>query len=410
MSQPIRVLYILNAPNGGATQGILEYLQQVSRADILPYVLVPNQPTEARARLLDQVAIGWRVVPMAWWNQKVQLPPGRRLLVWGRSMLQTLFRGQTLFQIITCMRQWQIDLVHTGTVLNLEGALAARWLGKPHLWHIKETVGQQGRVKFWLPDRWLFPFIFWLSRYVLVMTEFIAEPFRPYDKQGKIRVLYDGVDLARFAPEATGQAIRQNLAVPDNGLLVAMCASLTATWKQHDLFIAMAAKLAPQLPEARFAFFGHVPAEPQSGFYRQGWDYYQRLRQQVSQAELGDQFVWGGFQPDIPAMMAALDILVHPCADEPFGRIAIEAMAAGKPVVGPTRGGISESVQADATGILVTPGDVDALAAATQTLAHDCQQRRRLSLAGRQRVIEKFAIADHVSRLNRIYREVVARQ
>ena len=68
---------------------------------------------------------------------------------------------------------------------------------------------------------------------------------------------------------------------------------------------------------------------------------------------------------------------MHPCDIEPFGRIAIEAMAAGTPVVGPNVGGISETVVDGETGILVAPGALDAFANATEQLIRDPSLRAK---------------------------------
>ena len=406
MSRPHRVLYVLNAPNGGATQGILEFLKGNRDTDVIPHVVVPTQPTPARARLLDELTAEWRVVPMSWWNRKVQLPYLRRLLVWGRESLHTMAHTRPVFTLMSLIHEWQIDIVHTGTVLNIEGAIAAKLTGRPHIWHIKETVGRTGRVRFLLGDQILFPLILGLSHRVLVMTEFIARPFRAFDNHNKVIVLFDGVDADQFAGPIDCQAIRRKLNLEQDELVVGMCASLSSTWKQHDLFIDMAASLAPNLPHVKFVAFGHEPSKARSKAYRYSWDYYQGLQARVQQHDLNGSFVWGGFHSDIPELMKGLDVLVHTCAIEPFGRIAIEAMAAGRPVVGPSEGGISESVVHETTGLLVEPGSKFAFAEATKSLIDNVSLRHTLGQAGPSHVKANFSIEGHHNHLLCLYDEV----
>jgi glycosyltransferase involved in cell wall biosynthesis len=104
--------------------------------------------------------------------------------------------------------------------------------------------------------------------------------------------------------------------------------------------------------------------------------------------------------------MRSLDILVHPCDVEPFGRIAIEAMAAGTPVVGPKAGGISETVVDAETGLLVNP-DPSSFAEATQRLIRDRGLRQRMGRAGQAHVGRTYTVDRQVERLTNVYSEII---
>ena len=105
--------------------------------------------------------------------------------------------------------------------------------------------------------------------------------------------------------------------------------------------------------------------------------------------------------------MNALDVLVHPCNVEGFGRVAIEAMAAQRPVVGPNQGGVAESVIDGETGFLVPAGDVDAFAQATACLLQDKALRQRLGDQAKQYTVAHFSLQRHVDQTLSIYRSVV---
>ena len=114
-----------------------------------------------------------------------------------------------------------------------------------------------------------------------------------------------------------------------------------------------------------------------------------------------------GIRDDIPAIMAALDVLVHcPTAPEPFGRAVAEAMAAGRSVVAAREGGVPELVEHERTGLLVPTGDVAAFAAATGRLLEDQPLRQRLGSAARQRAESMFAVEPHAERVLQAYRQV----
>ncbi|WP_448608986.1 glycosyltransferase family 4 protein [Geodermatophilus sp. URMC 60] len=92
--------------------------------------------------------------------------------------------------------------------------------------------------------------------------------------------------------------------------------------------------------------------------------------------------------PAVPAVLASLDVLVLPSAYEEMGSVLTEAMASGLPVVASDVGGIPEVVRHGETGLLVPPGDVDALAAALDRLAADPGLRARLSVGARARAMD----------------------
>ena len=308
--------------------------------------------------------------------------------------------------LIRLIRMWNIDLVYTNTAVTLDGALVARFCRVPHIWHIKECIGQHGRVKFVLPDPLLTRLLVALSDRVLVMSRFIGEVFERHGMTDSLVVVNDGVNLQSFAGDLNGKELRQSLGASDNELLVGMVASLSSIWKKHAIFIEMASHLAAQSPHVRFAVFGAEPEQHANSAYNRPWEYYQSLKQQVHRLGLGRRFIWAGFWRDIPQMMDAMDVLVHPCDIEPFGRVAIEAMAAQRPVVGPDRGGIAESVIDGQTGFLVPSGDVAAFADATARLVTDADLRCRMGAAGRAHVAAHFSLEQHVQQITDIYEQV----
>jgi len=112
----------------------------------------------------------------------------------------------------------------------------------------------------------------------------------------------------------------------------------------------------------------------------------------------------------MPAAYAAMDIAVHCSVEpEPFGRVVIEAMAAGRPVVAYAMGGPKEIVVDGETGLLVPPGDYEALGRATLALLRDPDRRRELGEAARARVVAHYDAHDVARRVEGVFLQV-ARQ
>lgn len=409
INRPLRILYVLNASGGGATQGILQLLRVLPRDEYEAFLVVPDHPTAAQRQVFAGLSRAFFEIPMTWWNLKTDLPWYWRMLVWGRGWLRTLGHLLPVLRLCQIIRTQKIDIVYTNTVMILDGALAARLCGVPHIWHIKEWIGARARVKFLLPDVLLVWLIAHLSARVLAMTDFIGEIFVRYGAIDKLQVLYDGVNLADFDDTHRGAALREKLGIAPDQFLVGMSASLSATWKRHDVFIHMAALLAKRFPQMVFVAFGAQPQRYRNPAYNRPWQYWQSLQQMVKMFGLETSFCWAGFCDDIPAMMNALDVLVHPCDSEPFGRVAIEAMAAARPVVGPRRGGIAESVRDQVTGLLVEPDNPSAFAEAVALLQADADRRALFAAQGRQRVADVFSIEKHQAEICRIYQNLKPR-
>jgi glycosyltransferase involved in cell wall biosynthesis len=110
-------------------------------------------------------------------------------------------------------------------------------------------------------------------------------------------------------------------------------------------------------------------------------------------AELGDAGELLGERDDVAEQLARADVFVLSSRSEGLPMAILEAMAAGLPVVATAVGGIPELVADGETGLLVPPGDADALAEALRRLVADPELRRRLGDAARTRVEERFSLA-----------------
>jgi glycosyltransferase involved in cell wall biosynthesis len=115
-----------------------------------------------------------------------------------------------------------------------------------------------------------------------------------------------------------------------------------------------------------------------------------------------------GFLPDVAQVLALLDVVVIPSIWEPFGLVALEAMAAGRPVVASNVGGLPEIISNGETGLLVAAADPAALAAAIERLWGDADLCARLAVCGRQRVAAGFSLQMMATKVDELYRRLLA--
>lgn len=404
ISKPIRILFVLHSSNllGGAFTGLFQLLEHLPQDKFHAYVVVPKKLTPEQKSILLKVVDDVAIVKMGGGWTKSKRPFIRRMLSETILGIRTLFHLIPQLQLCQLIKRWNIDLVYTNGVMVMDGALSARLTQRPHIWHIKERIGKNENTQFYLPDRLLVLMIDALSSQIIAMTHFITEPFERYGKMDKVKVVYDGIDVKPYQKENTGMVLRRHLGFKDDELVVGMVASLGAQWKQHDLFIEMASILNKQIPNVKFVHFGAIPHLASNNR-----PYYDRLCNMIEEYDLSKKFVWGGIIENIPQLMDTMDVLVHPCGVEPFGRVAIEAMAARRPVVGPARGGISESVINGETGFLVSPGDPQSFVKATLRLLLNQQLRSDMGNAGWGHVATKFSVDRHYTEIVNIFEDFI---
>jgi len=219
----------------------------------------------------------------------------------------------------------------------------------------------------------------------------------------KLALIPGAIDTAEFAAAgadaARRAAVRAEWGLDDAAAAAPGCAvgvvGRLVGGKGHGCFLAAAARLADTPAVAKFLIVGEGP---------------ERAALEAEAGRLGvadGRVLFTGFRDDVPAVLAALDILVLPSTDaEVLPLVVMEALAAGRPVVATSVGGVPEMIEDGVSGLLVPPGDADALAAALRRLTGDATLRARLAGAGRECVERRFTLARMVSETERVYRRL----
>jgi glycosyltransferase involved in cell wall biosynthesis len=202
----------------------------------------------------------------------------------------------------------------------------------------------------------------------------------------KVRIVNHGVVPSDFDTVDDSRArVRTDLGLSQEALVVTTVGRLQE-WKGQHVAIAAAAMVVRQFPKARFLIVG----DALFGIER---EYPQRLQSLVRDLDLSEHVLMLGHRNDIPAIMAASDLVLNPSVrPEPFGIVTIEAMAAGKPVVASDAGGSPEILTHGETGMLVTPNDPQALAGAITQLLASNDLRDAMGMRGRQVIRDRFTV------------------
>ncbi|MBW4501671.1 MAG: glycosyltransferase family 4 protein [Scytonema hyalinum WJT4-NPBG1] len=245
----------------------------------------------------------------------------------------------------------EFDLIYANTQKALVvGALASFFSRRPLVYHLHDILSPE---HFSQTNRSIA--VTCANRFASLViansqasqAAFVAAGGRP----DITKVVYNGFDKKNYqSQESDVRQIRQQLGI--DGQFVVGHFSRLAPWKGQHILIEALAK-SPQEVTAILvgdALFGEQ-------------EYVQRLHQQVTALGLENRVKFLGFRSDIPLLMSACDLVAHTStAPEPFGRVIVEGMLCGTPVVAAKAGGAIELVEHGVNGFLVTPAKPDELA------------------------------------------------
>jgi glycosyltransferase involved in cell wall biosynthesis len=211
-----------------------------------------------------------------------------------------------------------------------------------------------------------------------------------------VEVLYSGHDIDRFAaPSAAARDhVRREFALDRRAPVVALVGRLDVAQKGQDAMIRAMATLRARFPDAVLLLVGDGPDR-------------ERCAALVRLLGLDEAVRFAGHRHDVAEILAAVDVAVVPSlCEEAFGFVALEASAAGRPVVAFASGGLPEVVLHGQTGIVVPKGDVAGLADAIAHVLDDPDLARRLGEGGRRQA-SRFGLAQHADQLMDLYDAVL---
>jgi glycosyltransferase involved in cell wall biosynthesis len=300
------------------------------------------------------------------------------------SVIQGLASLGQLIPLISKVAQIarDYDLIYANTQKALVvGAIASFLAGRPLVYHLHDILSPEHfsntnrRIAVTLANRF--------ASLVIANSQASKVAFIEAGGRREItEVVYNGFDSQIYQiPEPEIQEIRSSLALYEQ--FVVGHFSRLAPWKgQHILIDALA--LCPENVTAILvgdALFGEQ-------------DYVKSLHQQVANLGLESRVKFLGFRSDIPQLMAACDLVAHTStAAEPFGRVIVEAMLCGRPVVASKAGGAMELVEENINGFLVTPAQPQELAMVINSCIMQPENCQVLAKNARTMASQRFDVA-----------------
>ncbi len=284
------------------------------------------------------------------------------------------------------LRRHAIDLLHVNELgWNLDLVLGAALAGVPVVLHprLPETIHVQNLHRF-AAGRIVF-----CSRSQRVAVEGL------HRVAGKSRVVYDAVDLDVYR---AGRSIRRELGLPERAIVV-LCVAQVRHGKGIDLLLDAALAQVPRRPDLHVV----VAGPPGAGREQFAAD----MAARAAEPPLAGRVHFLGSRDDVPDLLASADLFMLPTRGETFGRVVVEAMAAGVPVIASAIGGITEIVTSAEVGRAVWPLTGEAFAEALGEVLALPDRGRALGQRGRQSLVGRFDQATIASAMAAVYAELL---
>jgi len=287
-------------------------------------------------------------------------------------IIRILANLQSYFRL--CRRYHPVLIYANGPRAVFYGGIVGRLQHIPVLWHCRISN----------PDIYLDFILRRLSTKIIANSEITAQRFgTPLDS--KIKVIYNGLDLRRLKDES--------VAIPsqvDPKWKVILVVARASRWKRHDVALKAFEQVAAKDPNAHLVCVGAMD-ELES-------DWWKHLQEKSHQSMFSNRIHWIGQVSDVRPWYRAASVLLLCSENEPFGRVIVEAMASGVPVVATRSGGVPEIVRDRIDGILVTPGSSEEIAASIELLLKDKELTCRYTISAEKRS-RSFSLETHIAEM-----------
>lgn len=370
ISWPVPVLHFSNVPvRAGVEEHILRLLQNLDRRFFKPLLACP--PELVRAFRQD-------------------IPPDVEVFP---LFLESPWHAAAARQLARILRERQVVILHSHQFrAGLVASPIGRWCRTPFIIetaHVRETWRKGWLKGSYAIDRLADLFI---DHYIAVshaIARYLIEEKRLPQK--KVTVIHNGCDLQRFIPDHVAPAgLRRGLGFGDTDPVIVVLARLEPQ-KGHRFLLEALPAVRSEFPRVRLVCAGEGDLRPE-------------LESQVRALGLEESVRFVGFQSNTEDWLALAEFTLLPSLYEGLPVVAVESLAAGKPMVATAVDGTPEIVLDGETGFTVPPGDPQRLAGAICRLLRDQELRTRMGRAGREWVLKGFSHQEQVGRTEELYR------
>ncbi|MFZ5485082.1 MAG: glycosyltransferase family 4 protein [Pseudomonadota bacterium] len=290
-----------------------------------------------------------------------------------------------IFRAIQIIKRGNYDVVYTNTVTVIDFAIAARLLGKSHIWHLREAAAGNEQLRCLFSNALIGTVASSLSRYVIYNSKHLKKTYAGV-RHANALVVHNG-----FTWNLPDHPVPARV----DGQVRLLTVGYMGHLKGLDLILEALLRLDPEtLARLSLDIAGEVDRKYWSEHISARIELLNTIRPTVRHL---------GWVADTSMLYSNADILVSASRGEAFGRSLVEAMGYGLPVIATRCGGPSEIVMDGETGIMLEVGDISALANAITTLVEDPTLRTKMGCQAKLHAHARFSLPVYLENMNEIF-------
>lgn len=373
----------------GANRSLLNLIEGLKKYDVEPYIIIPE-----RGEIIDrlqEIEVEFAVIPFEWWiGCGLSKNNGLKLIYQiprylCHAVIRLLKNILSLLSFTQQLKAWDIDIIYSNSSVIPIGAFAAKKLGLPHVWHLREFIDLDYNFHLdW--GRSVFNYFLNRTEFKIAISQAIHSYFIPESSYESSAIVYNGVASQDLFDRYRQQ--KKGLSNCDQNYTFVLVGVIHPN-KGQQIAIEALSLLTKDFPQIRLLIVGgEEKAIP-------------TLKELTQQLNVADKVeFWGYISDPYEAYMQA-DAALMCSVNEGMGRVTVEAMSACCPVIGYDNGGTSEIICHEHTGLLYT-GQSQALAACMKRFLENPQWAKQLGENAWKEARDKYSIESYAKEIYRI--------
>lgn len=381
----LKILYIAHERKlGGATLSLLSLLDEMKKRGHEIYVVVPSAKSpiayELKKRKIPFIAVffGWIQMP-EYWNPAMK---------WCFRILYLLETVQ-IFYVYQRIKERQIDIIHSNSSVTDFGARLSKKLACKHIWHIREFGDADYSLEYLKGKRKTWNYMNTHADRFLFISKCLYEYFHEFSDTEKSEVVYNGISEKYY--------IQRNY-VDKKKIIFLISGNLTR--KKGQMLVLQAAKeLKKNNTDFEIWIAGAASSMSDSKLYEK------ELKEYIDKYLTGTAVMLGRVS-DMRALRQKTDVEIVASDMEAFGRVTVEAMMSGMPVIASDSGANSELIEDGKDGFLFTCGSSKSLQDKMKCFIIERRLIEHMGMEAQRKAVQEFRLKNNIDKIERLYLSV----
>lgn len=302
-----------------------------------------------------------------------------------KSMLIILENFLMAVKLSFICKKLKIDIIHSNsTVINI-GGIVSKLTKIKHIWHIREFAEEDHNLKFVLNRKKSLDFMNKYSIKIIAISKAIINKYKYDFSDEKVKLIYNGVEIVKDCKKYTDNI---NINILLAGAIKKNKGQMQAVLAINDLIKDGYKNIILNLAGNEEDGYGDV------------------LRKFIKENGIQDNVIFLGFRDDLSKIRSKMDIELICSKKEAFGRVTVEAMMCGNPIIGANTGATKELIKNEFNGLLYQEGNIEDLKNKIKILIKNPKDREIMGYNGRKMAVEKFTAEKNCNEIIKLYNSV----